>query len=376
MTDVYHQMLYDKLHTACPTLCIGLYDTEFNLRGGDVCAPRRISPHPGIVRGEDHAFSCCHRIFEDWTLWFSGCGMDDEQILRICALAESIQALILRKQRLSNSALGRQDKFSALLNRLLTLSTAEDAAYTAMSALNMGFELTLPRVICLFRLPDSADGGTEMPLRAALHVIQRQGATQSQDLFGSLSGNQIVLCKYLPDYPKTEIKRQIMPILNAVCTTLMELYHMSVSVVIGEVCQSISDYSSSYLDIRRLLRCIELIGGNSAFYFTSEYQLLLGLLQLPSEQLDHFLYEKEQLLEHAPALMETVGMLLHYDMDVSAAADALFVHRNTVIFRLNRLKHLLEIDPLHRDSDRALLTLVYLHARLRPLFSIQGVNAQ
>lgn len=50
-------------------------------------------------------------------------------------------------------------------------------------------------------------------------------------------------------------------------------------------------------------------------------------------------------------------------------AEALYVHRNTVLFRVNRIKKMLCIDPLHRDNDRALLRLLYLYARLRPIMA-------
>lgn len=369
------QLLYEKLHSACPQLCIGLYDAGLSLRCGDSGAPRRITFRPGIQPAGEQAFSCCLRVLEDWVLWFSGSGMGEAEIRRVCALAESIQKLILQQQSLSSSVPGRQDKLSALLNRLLTLSTADDIAYTAMSALTMGFELTLPRVICLFRpqggAPDDPSG--EGLMRSALNVIQNQGATQTQDLVGRLNGSQIVLCRYLPDYPQSSVKRKLMPMLSSICSTLYEMYHLSVKVVISEVCHSISDYSARYLEISRLQRCLELVGDDKMFQFSADNQLILGLLQLPPEQLDHFLYEKIQLLEHSPPLMETIGALLRHGMDISSTAEALFVHRNTVIFRINRIKRLLSIDPLHRDSDRALLMLLHLYTQLRPLMT--SINA-
>ena len=365
------QLLYEKLHIACPQLCIGLYDAALNLRCGDSGAPRRITLQPGIQPDGEHALTCCQRVFEDWVLWFRASGMDETEVHRVLALTQSIQKLILQQQSLSSSVPGRQDKLSALLNRLLTLSTADDIAYTAMSALSMGFELTLPRVICLFRPQGSSadDPSGEAMMRSALNVIQSQGATQTQDLVGRLNGSQIVLCKYLPDYPQSAVKREIQPMLASVCATLFEMYHLSMRVVISEVCHSISDYSANYLEISRLQQCLELVGDNKLFQFSADNQLILGLLRLPPEQLDHFLYEKIQLLEHSPPLIETIGVLLRHGMDINGAAETLFVHRNTVIFRLNRIKRLLSIDPLHRDSDRALLMLVYLYARLRPLMT-------
>jgi carbohydrate diacid regulator len=38
----------------------------------------------------------------------------------------------------------------------------------------------------------------------------------------------------------------------------------------------------------------------------------------------------------------------------------LYVHKNTMLYRYNKLKNMLDIDPLRNSSDRAFLILLYL----------------
>ena len=47
------------------------------------------------------------------------------------------------------------------------------------------------------------------------------------------------------------------------------------------------------------------------------------------------------------------------NMDISMAAEALFIHRNTMVFRLNQLKKQLNLNPFHKDNDRFKLILLY-----------------
>ena len=48
-------------------------------------------------------------------------------------------------------------------------------------------------------------------------------------------------------------------------------------------------------------------------------------------------------------------------MNILCTAQDLFIHRNTVLFRLNKIKELFNIDPLYQDSDRMLLRLIYFY---------------
>ncbi|QIB26585.1 PucR family transcriptional regulator [Caloranaerobacter azorensis] len=50
-------------------------------------------------------------------------------------------------------------------------------------------------------------------------------------------------------------------------------------------------------------------------------------------------------------------------MNLKNAAKDLYVHRNTIVFRLNKIKELLNIDPIHNDTDRILLRLLYFYIK-------------
>ena len=53
-------------------------------------------------------------------------------------------------------------------------------------------------------------------------------------------------------------------------------------------------------------------------------------------------------------LLESVAALLAHNLNVSAAAEALYVHRNTLRFRLEKIKKILHLDPCRRFQDAVL----------------------
>lgn len=91
----------------------------------------------------------------------------------------------------------------------------------------------------------------------------------------------------------------------------------------------------------------------------------LDLLLLSSHNPDNYapllLYYK-QLMIHKNLLEDfkrIFGALIRGNMSYAQAADILFVHKNTVIFHMNKLKAALGLDPFKQPSHRFLLYYVY-----------------
>ena len=115
-------------------------------------------------------------------------------------------------------------------------------------------------------------------------------------------------------------------------------------------------------------------------YYRSLFVILIGyfLTCAVSFPIRHFfLNEKLSILERSPQFLETIEALLLYNMNIRDAAEHLFVHHNTVVFRINRIKELLSLDPLQKNSDLAMLTMLYMYAKLKPIMfpSSRGYDA-
>jgi DNA-binding PucR family transcriptional regulator len=79
--------------------------------------------------------------------------------------------------------------------------------------------------------------------------------------------------------------------------------------------------------------------------------------------LRHFLKRSAAALGQNRELAEAAEALVRSNMSLTPAAEALFVHRNTISQYMSRLRELLDLDPQHRDGDRYLLMLVCLYCR-------------
>jgi sugar diacid utilization regulator len=91
------------------------------------------------------------------------------------------------------------------------------------------------------------------------------------------------------------------------------------------------------------------------------YRLLVRLLASDPEQLDAFYEESVAPLaryddQYRTDLIGTLAAYLDHDGKLGAAAQALYAHRHTVAYRLERIKELTSLDPA-RYEDRERLSL-------------------
>ena len=63
--------------------------------------------------------------------------------------------------------------------------------------------------------------------------------------------------------------------------------------------------------------------------------------------------------ERRRSFCETVGALIETNYHFPEAAERLFIHKNTLVYRYNAIKQDLGIDPLASAADRALLEAFY-----------------
>jgi len=88
------------------------------------------------------------------------------------------------------------------------------------------------------------------------------------------------------------------------------------------------------------------------------YRLLVRLLASDPEQLDAFYEESVAPLarydeQYRTDLIGTLAAYLDHDGKLGAAAQALYAHRHTVAYRLDRVKELTGLDPmLSEDRER------------------------
>jgi len=293
-----------------------------------------------------------------------------------CQMVNSIVSLLLSRR---GTLLGPpEDKFSTmslLADRLFHITTADSATFLALWAGEIGFDLSLPRAICVFDL-QSEERSTTLQ-SSLLRLIQAtlsaypqhtEGTAlyprdaQNQNIVSPINNRQIALMTVIPK-DCSDLRQLLYPYLSALCAELMDRYNLPVQIGIGSVPEALYEYGVSLAQAQAALKYARLFESRQAINFISDFTFEEELSHLPQETLDHFLEPYIRKLT-SPQLIETIHALIRCNMDISQAANYLYVHRNTVLFRLDQIKRLLGLNPLHNDSDRFTLRMLYSYYKL------------
>jgi purine catabolism regulator len=135
---------------------------------------------------------------------------------------------------------------------------------------------------------------------------------------------------------------------------------------VGLPCQDLSDWRDSFRQAGQALEMARRLGERKPLYFPdlSVYRLLLQIEHNP--ELGAFL---EQMLgplmayEGGRELIHTLEAYFDHNGNLSQTAEALFIHRNTLVYRMERVEEILDLD-LDRPDTRLALQLALHIARM------------
>ena len=218
-------------------------------------------------------------------------------------------------------------------------------------------DTTISRVVYIVQLQESSDNSVQ-------HLLQNM--FPEQDFVIGIDNMNVVVIKSLSgnnnrDYMNT-IAKSIVETINS--ELMLQVY-----VGMGTPVDSINDIARSYSEAQIALEIGRVFEGDQ--YILSYDALGIGRLiyQLPSKLCELFLeeiFKKESINVLDEETLQTIYKFFENNLNVSETSRQLFVHRNTLVYRLDKIERLTGLD-LRKFDDAvifkvAILVNKYLHA--------------
>ena len=131
---------------------------------------------------------------------------------------------------------------------------------------------------------------------------------------------------------------------------------------VGNYHENLAGLRQSYLEAKS---AIELGSANwdyDKIYHIDDFGVVAPLLSGIDENNIYFSRDLLDRLGQNQEIIETLNAFFNYDMSLTRTADAMNIHRNTLVYRLDRIKEALDLDP--RDFDDAMqIRLAILYTR-------------
>ncbi|RJS61281.1 sugar diacid recognition domain-containing protein [Bacillus sp. PK3_68] len=181
-------------------------------------------------------------------------------------------------------------------------------------------------------------------------IISNYFEDHSEDIISPINRGQWMVLKYMDGYEPSKTRRQCEQALKAL-KRFLQAHHIPghVSIAYGKSYTGFAGVSRSYQQaLQTLLTGKKYKKSLSGVYAFDDWNILLNTLIQEinpafTETLGDYV---EKLLSHpnASILAETFLVYCEQGLNVSRAARKLFVHRNTLLYRLNQLNEILFMD--------------------------------
>ena len=140
---------------------------------------------------------------------------------------------------------------------------------------------------------------------------------------------------------------------QAVQETLMEEAVRTVMVGIGEEKNNLAQLGESYTEARRAMEVGHIFNPEESIHVFRQLLLERFLMNVPREESLHYhnlLFNRRTAKLFNEEMLQTIEMFFRKDLNLSDTARQLFIHRNTLVYRLDKVQRQTGLDLRHFDD--------------------------
>ncbi len=291
------------------------------------------SPADSQVIGTDHLLKIVDEGEFVYILVARGSGDDAYMVGRIAA-SQIQQLLTAYKERFD-----RNNFFQNLLMDNLLLVDVYNRAK------KLHLEVMVPRVVYIIETQSEKDS-------TAAELLKSMFSSQSGDFVTAVDENNVILIKSLnPDDGNEQMEQTAQTIVDMMSTEAM----LNVRVAYGTIVQELKDVSKSYkeammaLDVGKIFYVEKKVNAYGSLGIGRLiYQLPVNLCRIFISEI----FGDNDPGEFDEEIVTTVNKFFDNNLNVSETSRQLFVHRNTLVYRIEKLEKSTGLDV--RTFDDAL----------------------
>ena len=205
-------------------------------------------------------------------------------------------------------------------------------------------EITCPRVVFLIELPE----GTET---TATEVIRGIFSEQTGDTVTTVEENNLILIKSVSG---EELQKEVETVANTIVDMMGTEIMVNVRVSYGSIVQDIKDVSKSYKEAKMAMDVGKIFYAQKKVIAYATLGIGRLIYQLPVNLCRLFIQEifGDTIPEFKEETIHELDTFFENNLNVSETSRKLFLHRNTLVYHMERIKEAIGLDL--RTFDDAL----------------------
>jgi carbohydrate diacid regulator len=231
----------------------------------------------------------------------------------------------------------------------------------------LGYNLTLPRIVIIAEISDYGSttngilGKMNKPEEGEIYVQFLQDTilrtiesmkTSPEDIVSQTTlDKMIILAKANPKNSFSSEISKIKDLAAKLILTARDKFNLHISIGIGSIYEDLSNIRLSYMEANQALKLGNLFSANPCdlpVYHIDDLGISSILSELKPNISTRFVEKKLKSLlqdKHFSILKETLTAFCDNNLNISETSKALYLHRNTLLYRLNKIAKLTGLDP-------------------------------
>lgn len=185
-----------------------------------------------------------------------------------------------------------------------------------------------------------------------LRTIRTLFQHQPQDIVSYVGGDRFVILKTIDINDKPEIIRnKLLSISKKIKDSILSQRNFVASIGIGKYYPDIKGVMYSYQEACRAIEIGDKVNSKIGIYHITDLGIYRLFAEVNPEIRDEFIQHifnpdiGEQRKELKPIFWETLQAFFEHNLNITNTAKTIFIHRNTLLYRLERVKQVTGLDP-------------------------------
>jgi len=286
---------------------------------------------------------------------------DPEEIKGVAQLVRMAAELIVEQEENTYRFFMHRNDKNAFVISLLNDAASGNTKGISNWALELGYDMAIPRVACLIDSPGSREGAGIERQERQLNAVKDSEFHKRQDISVSM-GTNVLVFKSLKGSAPWEIEDEVSEYVEGIKSVPDSELAKGLRCCVGAYHPGIGGYSLSYADAGRLQTHYPAQGG---LEFAHRRMSAALFDNLPGDYREMILKPyisaiKREFGDGARDAVNTARALLQNGCHYEDAAKNLYVHKNTIAFRRKKLEKCLNLDPHNNAEDQLLLMMILM----------------
>ncbi len=274
---------------------------------------------------------------------------EPEKIKNYAQLVKMAAELVLEQSFLFERFQWKQRMQSEIVNQLVSEEGLNEAWIIERAGF-LGIDLEQPRSVIVIKPLDRLENYGQKIIRTIQYELDKT------DLIGVTLTNEIIILKASTEKTKRELSQFL--------KRLQKVLDGDLLIGAGRPVDRIKELKTSFDQAKRAILVGSKLQPDASFYHYEDYRLEAMLVKTALDEQDKHTYSfYEKLLDKGKKgdLVQTLEAYIRENGELNKIAESLFIHRNTLRYRLEKITELTKKDPRNIRDLMELYTAKLFH---------------